>query len=100
MKHLLILAIGLFIAQGAALANDGSQLPAPTSSTQKTKSSVKNVTIRKTQSVDFEGDTVDGQARHPDGSYLVQKRSVDFIPLYKVRERFDENIKNSIDYLK
>jgi hypothetical protein len=60
----------------------------------------KVVTTRDTQSVDFEGDTVDGVARHPDGSYLVQKRSVDFVPLYKVRERFDENIRSSVDYLK
>jgi hypothetical protein len=58
------------------------------------------VTTRETQSVDFEGDTVDGVARHPDGAYLVQKRSVDFVPLYKVRERFDENIRSSVDYLK
>jgi hypothetical protein len=60
----------------------------------------KIVTHRDTQSVDFEGDTVEGVARHPDGAYLVQKRSVDFLPLYKVRERFDENIRSSIDYLK
>ncbi len=60
----------------------------------------KIVTTRKTQSIDFEGDTVDGVARRPEGAYLVQKRSVDFVPLYKVRERFDENIRSSIDYLK
>ena len=60
----------------------------------------KNVTIRKTQNVDFEGDTIDGTARTPDGAYLVQKRSVDFVPLYKVRENFDENIRASVDYLK
>ncbi len=60
----------------------------------------KIVTHRDTQNVDFEGDTVDGVARHPDGAYLVQKRSVDFVPLYKVRERFDDNIRSSIDYLK
>jgi len=60
----------------------------------------KVVTNRETQKVDFEGDTVEGVARHPDGAYLVQKRSVDFLPLYKVRERFDENIRSSIDYLK
>jgi hypothetical protein len=60
----------------------------------------KNVVTRKTQAVDFEGDTVDGKARTPDGAYLVQKRSVDFVPLYKVREHFDENIKASVDYLK
>jgi hypothetical protein len=60
----------------------------------------KIVITRDTQSVDFEGDTVEGVARHPDGAYLVQKRSVDFVPLYKVRERFDENIRASVDYLK
>jgi hypothetical protein len=60
----------------------------------------KVVINRETQKVDFEGDTVEGVARHPDGAYLVQKRSVDFLPLYKVRERFDENIRSSIDYLK
>ncbi len=60
----------------------------------------KIITTRKTQKVDFEEETIDGQSRHPDGSYLVQKRSVDFIPLYKIKERFDENIKSSVDYLK
>lgn len=68
--------------------------------TAQADSKKKIVTTRETQSVDFEGDTVDGVARHPDGAYLVQKRSVDFVPLYKVRERFDENIKSSIEYLK
>lgn len=60
----------------------------------------KVIVNRKTQSVDFTESTVDGQARHPDAAYLVQKRSVDFVPLYKVREHFDENIRSSIDYLK
>jgi hypothetical protein len=60
----------------------------------------KIVTTRKTQKVDFDNENIDGQARHPDGSYVVQKRSVDFVPLYKVREHFDENIKNSVEYLK
>lgn len=60
----------------------------------------KQVTTRKTQKVDFDSETIDGQARHPDGSYVVQKRSIDFVPLYRVREHFDENIKKSIEYLK
>jgi hypothetical protein len=60
----------------------------------------KTVVTKKTQKVDFDSETIDGQARHPDGSYLVQKRSADFVPLYRVREQFDENIKESIEYLK
>lgn len=60
----------------------------------------KKIIMRKTQSVDFDGDTVDGKTRSPDGAYLVQKRSVDFVPLYKVREAFDDSIYSSVDYLK
>jgi hypothetical protein len=60
----------------------------------------KIVTTLKTQSVDFDGETVDGKSRQPDGAYLVQKRSVDFVPLYKVREHFDESIRSSLEYLK
>ncbi len=60
----------------------------------------KTVLNRKTQTVDFEGDTVDGKVRTPDGSYLVQKRSVDFVPLYQVREHFDEEIRTSVNFLK
>ncbi len=55
---------------------------------------------KKVQEVNFDGSDIDGEARKPDGSYLVQKRGVDFIPLYNVRKQFDENIKDSVEYLK
>jgi hypothetical protein len=55
---------------------------------------------RKTQKVDFDGSEVDGQARTPDGAYLMQRRGVRFSPLYNVRDQFDEEIKASVDYLK
>ncbi len=60
----------------------------------------KKVTYRKTQDVNFDGSDVDGQVRNPDGAYLVQKRGIDFVPLYKVRKNFDDNIKESIEYMK
>lgn len=65
---------------------------------QKTKVH-KNVKYRKTQEVSFEGDDVDGLKRNPYGAYLVQKRGIDFAPLYKVKDKFDSNIKSSVDYL-
>jgi hypothetical protein len=55
---------------------------------------------RKTQKVEFDSEMIEGQSRQPDGSYVVQKRGVDFVPLYKVRESFDENIKRSAHHLK
>ncbi len=60
----------------------------------------KKVTYRKTQDVNFDAAEVDGAIRSPDGAYLVQKRGIDFVPLYKIRKNFDDNIKESIEYVK
>jgi hypothetical protein len=60
----------------------------------------KKVEYRKTQDVNFDGADIDGVVRNPDGAYLVQKRGIDFIPLYKVRKNFDDNIKESVEYVK
>ncbi len=54
----------------------------------------------KIQEVNFDAQNIDGVVRNPDGSYLVQKRGVDFVPLYKVRDNFDESIKDSVEYLR
>lgn len=54
----------------------------------------------KVQEVSFDGDHVDGVAQTPDGFYITQKKAVDFLPLYKVRETFDSNIKESVEYLR
>lgn len=60
----------------------------------------KKVQYRKTQDVNFDAMDVDGQVRNPDGAYLVQKRGIDFVPLYKVRKNFDDNIKESVEHIK
>ncbi len=60
----------------------------------------KKIEYRKTQDVNFDAVDVDGQVRNPDGAYVVQKRVIDFMPLYKVRRNFDENIKESVEYVK
>jgi hypothetical protein len=60
----------------------------------------KNVKYRKVQEVSFEETDIDGQVRNPDGAYLVQKRGVDFMPLYKVKKNFDDSLKDSVEYLK
>lgn len=60
----------------------------------------KKVIYRKTQSVNFDGTDVDGVARNPDGAYLLQKRGVKFMPMYKVKEKFHDEIIQSVDYLR
>lgn len=60
----------------------------------------KKVKYRKTQEVNFDAVDIDGVVRNPDGAYLVQKRGIDFVPMYKVRKNFDDNIKESVEYVK
>lgn len=55
---------------------------------------------KKVQEVSFDGDDVDGMVRQPDGMYLAQKKGIDFVPLYRVRDSFDQNIRDSIEYLR
>lgn len=59
----------------------------------------KKVEYRKTQEVSFDGSDIDGQVRSPDGAYLLQKRGVQFMPLYKVDNQFEKNILDSVEYL-
>tara|TARA_Y100000817_G_scaffold277261_1_gene239289 strand:+ start:154 stop:393 length:240 start_codon:yes stop_codon:yes gene_type:complete len=60
----------------------------------------QRVKYRKTQEVNFDGVDVDGVARSPDAAYLTQRRGIKFMPMYKVRKRFDDEIKKSVDYLR
>lgn len=60
----------------------------------------KNVQYRKTQSVDFDASDVDGKIHSPDGAYVNPKKSMKFMPLYKIDQQFDREIKDSVEYLK
>jgi len=60
----------------------------------------KNVQYRKTQEVNFEGADIDGQLRSPDGAYILQKRGVQFLPLYKINDQIDLNIQEAVEYLR
>ena len=66
----------------------------------KKSDSKKKVTMRKTQEVNFDETDIDGQVRSPDGAYLLQKRGVQFLPLYKVNNQFEKNILESVEYLR
>lgn len=62
--------------------------------------SKKKVSYRKTQNVNFDETDIDGQVRSPDGAYLLQKRGIQFMPLYKVNNQFEKNILESVEYLR
>lgn len=60
----------------------------------------KKVIYRKSQKIKFDGTDIDGVARAPDGSYLLQKRSKKFLPLYKLKSGFEKKIIESVDFLR
>lgn len=60
----------------------------------------KKTKYRKTQEVNFDGSSIDGERRAPDGSYLLQKRGVKFMPLYRVNLQLEKNISDSVEYLR
>jgi hypothetical protein len=60
----------------------------------------KKVKFSKTQQVNFEDQDIDGKVNSPDGAYLLQKRGVQFLPLYKVNNQFEKNILESVEYLR
>jgi hypothetical protein len=60
----------------------------------------KKVKYRKTQEVNFDETNIDGVVRSPDGAYLLQKRGVKFLPLYKIDLELEKNVVGSVEYMK
>lgn len=86
---LLTAALTLLMLTSMAHADDGAK-----------SEGKKKVSYRKTQEVNFDETDIDGQVRSPDGAYLLQKRGVQFLPLYKVNNQFEKNILESVEYLR
>ncbi len=89
MKRFILILLTLTVSSGFAAEK-----------VAKADAKKKNVTYRKTQEVNFDGADIDGQVRTPDGAYLLQKRGVHFMPLYKVNNQFEQNILDSVEYLR
>ncbi|MBX3021690.1 MAG: hypothetical protein KF799_08455 [Bdellovibrionales bacterium] len=87
MRHLILLVLAASLA--LPVFADGEK-----------KETKKKVTYRKTQEVNFDETGIDGQVRSPDGAYLLQKRGVQFLPLYKVNNQFEKNMLESVEYLR
>ncbi len=60
----------------------------------------KKRTIRKVQEVNFGEMSLKGTIRNPDGAFLVQKRGIQFLPLYDVKKDMDSRIRDSSFYVK
>ena len=70
------------------------------SAEEKKSSKKKVVKYRKVQKIDFEGQDVSGVARSPMSSYLMQNKTMKFIPLYKVQKKNRESLVKSLQSLR
>lgn len=50
---------------------------------------------KKVQEVNFEEMMMKGAIRNPEGSFLVQKKGLKFLPLYEVQRDMDQRIRES-----
>jgi hypothetical protein len=54
----------------------------------------------KIQEITFSDMDIKGNARTPDGAYLVQRRGLRFLPIYQVKQDFDTRIRESVIQMK
>lgn len=54
----------------------------------------------KIQEITFDEMDIKGNARTPDGAYLVQRRGLRFMPLHQVKQNFDSRIRGSVMHMK
>ena len=55
---------------------------------------------KSVQKIDFEGLDIDGEVRRPDGTFILQKSRVDFLPIYEIKTGMQEEIRKSIYFLR
>lgn len=58
------------------------------------------VRYRKVQEVSFDDEELDGIVRNPMGSYVTDKKTMKFLPLYEVKEKMEQRLLESLEYLK
>jgi hypothetical protein len=60
----------------------------------------RNIKYKERTEIDFEGVDVTGELVKPQGSLLLDRRKANFNPLIKLRENFNDEMKQSVDEIK
>jgi hypothetical protein len=80
-----LIAIAVLAAPLAAFADD--------------KKDEGNVKYAKTQTINFEDDTIEGDLTKPDGEYVEARKRVKHSNLIKIREEFKDKVMQSVGEL-
>lgn len=92
MKKALI-TLAFLTLPGVALAQDeGGESKSSGGGEQK-------VRYQKTQEINFEGDTIEGDLTRPDGEYVEARKRVKHSNLIRIRDEFKDKVMQSVGEL-
>lgn len=92
MTRVLLLSVGMLVA-APALAQEEPPAEVDTDSGRSIK-------YKERTEIDFEGVDVTGELVKPQGTLLLDRRKANFNPLIKLRENWNEEMKQSVDEIK
>jgi len=93
MTRMLFVALGLMLGMPAFAQN----APAPASDTDESGRQIK---YKERTEIDFEGVDVTGELVKPQGQLLLDRRRANFNPLIKLRDNWNDEMKQSVDEIK
>lgn len=67
---------------------------------QETDDSDRNIVYKARTEIDFEGVDVAGELVKPQGALLLDRKKGSFNPLIRLREEFNVEMENSVNYIK
>ena len=88
MRNLLMLCVVLTVAPAFAQDSGGAK-----------GGGEGNVRYNKTQTIDFEDDTIEGDLTKPDGEYVEARKRVKHSNLIRIREDFQDKVMQSVGEL-
>ncbi|MEC7242611.1 MAG: hypothetical protein VXW32_15360 [Myxococcota bacterium] len=73
---------------------------ASTALAQESEDGDRNIVYKARTEIDFEGVDVAGELVKPQGALLLDRKKGSFNPLIRLREEFNVEMENSVNYIK
>ena len=90
----------IVIAFGALLTLPAFAQEEPAPETEADADAGRQIKYKERTEIDFEGVDVTGELVKPQGQLLLDRRKANFNPLIKLRENWDDEMRQSVDEIK
>jgi hypothetical protein len=96
MTRMLFVALGVMLGM-PAFAQDANK---DATSQPETDETGRQIKYKERTEIDFEGVDVTGELVKPQGQLLLDRRRAQFNPLIKLRDNWNDEMKQSVDEIK